>query len=136
MTNIKPIPKKAAVRPLATLFQALGQPTRLKILLAIGRGEACVCHLESVLKVRQATISQHLMTLREVGLVDSRRDGRNIFYRLADPALLDLLEDAADLAGLAPADLPVGPAEGVHLAACICPTCEAARETVPTPLKE
>lgn len=80
----------------ADLYKTLGQPARLSILLAIGSGEACVCHLEAALKFRQAYISQHLMALREAGLVDSRRDGRNIYYRLRDPGMLDVIRATGD----------------------------------------
>ena len=54
---------------LSDIFQLLGQPNRLYILLTIARDEACVCHLEAVLGIRQATISQHLMVLRDAGVV-------------------------------------------------------------------
>lgn len=124
MANMRPATQKATIRSLVSVFQAVGQPTRLRILLAIGDGEACVCHLEAVLKLRQATISQHLMTLREVGLVTSRRDGRNVFYRLADPAVLDLLEEAAALAGHTGEILPVIPASARPQTGCACPTCD------------
>ena len=75
---------------LAELFQLIGQPTRIQILLAIGDSETCVCHLEAVTGLRQAVISQHLMLLRKAGLVTPNRAGRNIFYRLDNPALLAL----------------------------------------------
>jgi len=61
------------------LLRLLGQAERLSILLAIGEGEACVCHLEAVFGLRQAHISQQLMVLRDAGLVTDRRDGWNIF---------------------------------------------------------
>lgn len=130
VTNITSAVSKKTVRRLVNVFQAAGQATRLKILFAIGEGEACVCHLEAVLKIRQATISQHLMTLRQAGLVTSRRDGRNIFYRLADPTVLDLLADAAALAELPAEALPVAPADDRPAPACECPSCAAVRQDV------
>jgi DNA-binding transcriptional ArsR family regulator len=72
----------------------------LKILLAIGQQEACVCHLEAALGLRQAYISQHLMALRQAGLVTARRDGRNIYYRLKDHSLLSFIRQAGEQAGL------------------------------------
>jgi DNA-binding transcriptional ArsR family regulator len=113
---------------IATLLRTLGQPERLKILLAIGREEACVCHLEAALGLRQATISQHLMALRQAGLVSTRRDGRNIYYRLEDLSLLSFIRQAGEQAGLneaqmAQASLPSLPAD------CPCPHC--AEEPVP-----
>ena len=111
MMNISPF------GDLAHLLQTIGQPARLEILLAIGEGEACVCHLEAMLGRRQATLSQHLMALREAGLVDDRRDGRYIFYRLRDPALLALVHEAARLQGLALPSLAPSPD-------CGCPNCQ------------
>ena len=104
------------------LFAALGNPFRIKILLAIGAGEACVCHLESVLNQRQAYISQHLMALRKAGLLDTRRAGKYIFYRLADPATFELIRSAGQLAGLPEAQLPKLGATGTD-PDCDCPKC-------------
>jgi DNA-binding transcriptional ArsR family regulator len=107
---------------IASLLRTLGQPERLKILLAIGREEACVCHLEAALALRQAYISQHLMALRQAGLVTARRDGRNIYYRLEDPSLLSLIRRAGEQAGveeeqMARASIPSLPPD------CPCPHC-------------
>ena len=102
---------------IAEIFHVLGQPARVQILLTIGSGEACVCHLEAYLGLRQALISQHLMVLRDVGLVTTTRDGRNIYYRLAQPGLLELVRQAARMAGLA----LVEPQEAKS--SCPCPHC-------------
>jgi DNA-binding transcriptional ArsR family regulator len=85
---------------IAALLRTRGQPERLKILLAIGQQEACVCHLEAALGLRQAYISQHLMALRQAGLVTARRDGRNIYYQLAGSNLLSFIRQAGEQAGL------------------------------------
>ncbi|MBN1667987.1 MAG: winged helix-turn-helix transcriptional regulator, partial [Anaerolineales bacterium] len=61
---------------LSRIFRAVSTPARLRILAAIGTGEACVCHLEARLDLRQAYISQQLMEMRDADLVDTRRDGR------------------------------------------------------------
>ncbi|MBN2258632.1 MAG: helix-turn-helix transcriptional regulator [Anaerolineaceae bacterium] len=108
---------------LADLFQLIGQPIRIQILLAIGECEACVCHLEAVTGMRQAVISQHLMLLRKAGLVSPNRAGRNIYYRLENPALLELIKTAAMSLGLDPAEIEGmlhGKAPG-----CPCPRCQA-----------
>jgi ArsR family transcriptional regulator len=107
---------------IAHLFRNLGQPERVRILLAIGDGEACVCHLEAALGLRQAYISQHLMSLREARILTARRDGRFIFYRLANPALLALIQEAGRLAGLRAAELEKAML-GLHNAVCECPNC-------------
>lgn len=93
-----PIPdlsEKIAV-PLA----AIASPQRIAILLAIGRGEACVCHLEAALGWRQAYISQHLMSLRKADILQDRRAGRYVYYRLKNASYLNLILDSATLSGL------------------------------------
>ena len=91
-------------------------PSRLTILLVIGEGEACVCHLEAVLGKRQAYISQHLMALRDAGIITPRRDGRFIYYRITDPGLFELIRSAARLAGV---EITAQPATAL----CECPEC-------------
>jgi ArsR family transcriptional regulator len=86
---------------IAAPLAAIASPQRIAILLAIGTGEACVCHLEAALGWRQAYISQHLMALRKADLLQDRREGRYIFYRLKDASLLDLVLASARLSGLA-----------------------------------
>lgn len=79
----------------AQLFDLLGQPSRLQIILAIGNGDALVCQLCALLGHRQAYISQQLMELRKGGLVIARRQGRNIHYRMAEPRFLDMVREIA-----------------------------------------
>ena len=80
-------------REASALLKALSHPVRLQILQVLAEhGEACVCHLECALGRRQAYISQQLSRLREAGLVVDRREGLNVFYRLADPAIPPLLK--------------------------------------------
>ena len=105
---------------ISQLFRLIGQPTRVQILLELGRGEACVCHLEAQLGLRQAAISQHLMALRDAGLLVTRRDGRFIYYRLADPSLLDLIRLAARSVGIPGGSLE-RPARDEST--CECPRC-------------
>jgi DNA-binding transcriptional ArsR family regulator len=85
---------------ISALLTAIAAPQRIAILLAIGTGEACVCHLEAALGWRQAYISQHLMALRKADILQDRREGRYIFYRLKDASLLDLITASARLSGL------------------------------------
>lgn len=107
---------------IADVLQVISSPARVAILLAIGRGEACVCHLESILGWRQAYLSQHLMTLRKAGLLQDRREGRYVYYRLRDEDLLALVRDAAALGGLTPqsVDALTNPNPGPD---CECPHC-------------
>jgi DNA-binding transcriptional ArsR family regulator len=97
---------------LSELLQTISSPARLEILLLVGAGEACVCHLETRLGYRQAYISQHLMALRQAGLIDSRREGRYVFYRLCKPEIMSLIRFAADIAQVSlPVFEPVSPLE-------------------------
>ena len=107
---------------LAAPLQAIASPQRIAILLAIGKGEACVCHLETALGWRQAYISQHLMALRKADILQDRREGRYVYYRLKTASYLDLILDSATLSGIS--------AEAVSAAintrtypSCECPHC-------------
>lgn len=74
------------------LLKAISHPARLAILDILRGGEQCVCHIEAALNLRQAYISQQLMTLKDAGLVESRRDGLgNLASCLATHVLLCLL---------------------------------------------
>jgi DNA-binding transcriptional ArsR family regulator len=106
---------------ISKLFSLIGQPARIQILLIIGAEEACVCHMEAALGLRQASISQHLMALRKAELVTAHRDGRNIFYRLARPEILQVIHQTANLLGIDAGQIQ-------HLAVrpvsnCPCPHC-------------
>lgn len=81
----------------SAVFDLLSQPARIQILMVISEQPACVCHLEAALGLRQASISQHLMMLRKSGLVKTQREGRNIYYSLTNPRLINLIEEAANL---------------------------------------
>ena len=107
---------------ISKLFRVLGQPAHLDILLAIGTGEACVCHLEAATGCRQAYISQHLMALRSEGLLVSRRDGRRIYYRLKNAGVLDLIRNAASVAGKTDVEAALNQWAG-PLPNCPCPHC-------------
>lgn len=110
-------------------LQVISPPARLAILLAIGHGEACVCHLEAMLGWRQAYISQNLMALRKAGLLQDRREGRFVYYRLKDEAALGLVRDAAALAGL-----PLHSVDALStpnpVSRCACPHCAPALITL------
>ena len=75
----------------AGLFALLADPTRLRLLAALATGELCVCDLAAATGINRTTVSHQLRTLREGRLVRSRREGRVIFYALADDHVRDLL---------------------------------------------
>jgi ArsR family transcriptional regulator len=110
------------VDEVSQLLQVIAQPARLQILLTLGSEEACVCHLEAALGWRQPYISQHLMALRDAGLVTDQRSGRFIFYRVSNPALLELIRHAAEIRGV---NLP----EAGSPLDCSCPNCCSRRES-------
>ena len=93
-----------SLESISELLQTISAPARLEILLLVGAGEACVCHLETRLGYRQAYISQQLMAMRQAGLLEARREGKFVFYRLMKPEILPLIQQAASIAGIA---LPV-----------------------------
>ena len=120
--NIMNMSKGVFEKQASEILSVLGNPFRVRIALALGDGEACVCHLEQMLNKRQAYISQHLMVLREAGLLNTRRDGKYIYYQLASKDILALIRSAAKLAGMDPADFP-REQEHTHLPKCDCPHC-------------
>jgi len=78
------------------LFKALADPTRLRILGLLLTGEVCVCHIHESLRIQQPKASRHLAYLRRAGLVDTRRDGLWIHYRLAvsDDPVVRIIQQA------------------------------------------
>jgi ArsR family transcriptional regulator len=98
-------------------------PTRLAILDMLRNGEQCVCHMEAMFGLRQAHISQHLMILKDVGLVIDRRDGWNIFYQVIKPEIYQLIDAANAFSGV-PICQPFFITENDKLA-CPCPKCNA-----------
>lgn len=103
------------------LLKTIAHPTRLAVLDILRDGEQCVCHMEAMLGVRQAYISQQLMILREAGLVEVRRDGLNMYYRLVKPELLAVMDALDSALGLKGKRI-----DHRHAAAsCPCPKCGA-----------
>ena len=84
----------AGLAPAAALFHSLADPVRLAIVRRLAEGEARVVDLTRALGLAQSTVSKHLGCLRGCGLVDYRAEGRQSFYFLAAPELLDLLRSA------------------------------------------
>jgi len=82
----------------AQLFHALSDPTRLRLLRSLKKGERCVCELVDATDAGQSRVSFHLKVLREAGLLLDRRDGRWIHYRINPDALADLEELSRSLA--------------------------------------
>ncbi|TSD94888.1 winged helix-turn-helix transcriptional regulator [Skermania sp. ID1734] len=85
------------VDPAVALFHSLSDATRLAIVRRLACGEAWVSDLMAGLGLAQSTVSVHVACLRDCGLVTGRPEGRQVFYSLARPELLDLLSSAKTL---------------------------------------
>jgi DNA-binding transcriptional ArsR family regulator len=103
----------------AQWLKVLTHPVRLAILNILRDGEHCVCHMEAYLGFRQSYISQQLAVLREARLIQDRRDGWNVFYRVADPKIYAVLDAVQQV---------LGESRATQLKArvhCPCPKCNA-----------
>ena len=78
----------------AAMFDALGDPSRLKLIEYLSRGEACVSEIAAVYDESLSTISQRLKLLRSERLVKKRRDGKHIYYSLDDEHIEQLVRNA------------------------------------------
>jgi ArsR family transcriptional regulator len=76
----------------AARFKALGDEGRLRLLSALQRGEKSVGELAEATRRSQPNVSQHLASLTHSGLVEARRDGTRVFYRIADPTVLRICD--------------------------------------------
>ena len=94
MSNPKAVPaqdmRRAAGRATAAL-RVLANPDRLLLLCHIAQGEHCVSELEAALDIRQPTLSQQLGVLRRKGLVKTSKQGKFVYYTVADPSVLTLM---------------------------------------------
>jgi DNA-binding transcriptional ArsR family regulator len=109
-------------------LKAVSHSTRLAILDILRDGEQCVCHMEATLNLRQAYISQQLMVLKQAELVDSRRDGLNLYYRVVKPEIFTILDTLTLVTGTRPK-----PPKHKHANMdCPCPKCniETGRKTL------
>lgn len=82
--------RSAATQAVAAL-KLLANEDRLLLMCQLSQGEICVSELEQQLGIRQPTLSQQLGVLRTEGVVSTRRQGKNIYYSVADPAMLEIV---------------------------------------------
>lgn len=78
------MPEETELYDLAELFKVFGDSTRIRILFVLFEAEVCVCDLASALNMTQSAISHQLRILKQNKLVKSRREGKSVFYSLAD----------------------------------------------------
>lgn len=88
---IEPQRLRRAAKQAVAALKLLANEDRLLLLCQLSQREMCVGELAEQLDIQQPTLSQQLSILRSEGVVETRREGKNIFYRVADRALLDIL---------------------------------------------
>lgn len=95
MKSSSPVPDPEQLRNAAAqavgVLKALANEDRLLLLCQLSQGERCVSELEEDLGIRQPTLSQQLGVLRNEGMIAPRRDGKNIYYSVAEPGTLEIL---------------------------------------------
>lgn len=75
----------------ADFLKALAHPVRVEVLKMLAPGERCVCELVEELEVEQSNLSQHLAVMRRQGLIEARKEGTKVLYRVTDPSVLAVL---------------------------------------------
>lgn len=93
---INDMPEEEKLYDLAELFKIFGDSTRIKILYALFESELCVCDIAQLLKVSQTAVSHQLRVLKTNKLVKSRKDGKNVFYSLADDHVYSIINQGMD----------------------------------------
>ena len=80
----KEMPREEELYDLAELFKVFGDSTRIKILFVLFESEMCVCDIAEALSMTQSAVSHQLKVLKQAKLIKNRREGKSIFYSLAD----------------------------------------------------
>lgn len=88
---IKAMPQEQELLDLADFFKVFGDATRIKILYVLSQSEMCVCDIANLLKMGQSAISHQLRVLKQMRLVKFRREGKTVFYSLADSHIETIL---------------------------------------------
>lgn len=90
------MPEETELYDLAELFKVFGDSTRIRILFVLFEAEVCVCDLAKALNMTQSAISHQLRILKQNKLVKSRRDGKSIFYSLADEHVRTIIDQGRE----------------------------------------
>lgn len=90
------IPDEESLYDLADFFKVFADSTRIKILYVLLCSEVCVCDLAQILDMNQSAISHQLRTLKQMDLVRSRREGKTVFYSLADDHIKSILSQGME----------------------------------------
>jgi DNA-binding transcriptional ArsR family regulator len=97
LANIDVTALEASAAAAAKLLRALANERRLMILCQLADGERSVGEIQPHVGLSQSALSQHLAVLRDEGVVATRRDGQTIWYRIADPAAVQVVATLADI---------------------------------------
>ena len=90
------LPEMERLLRLAELFKNFGDPTRVRILYVLLEAEVCVCDLATLLGMTQSAVSHQLRILKTARLIKARRDGKTVFYSLADDHVATLLRNGME----------------------------------------
>ncbi len=90
------MPGDEVLYDLAELFRVFGDTTRMRILYALSENELCVCAIADLLKMQQSAISHQLRILKQARLVKGRREGKTVFYSLADDHVKGIIEQGME----------------------------------------
>ena len=90
------LPEETELYDLAELFKVFGDSTRIRILFVLFGSEVCVCDLAATLNMTQSAVSHQLKILKQAKLVSSRREGKSVFYSLADEHVRTIIDQGRE----------------------------------------
>lgn len=90
------MPDEQELLDLSEFFKVFGDSTRIKILYALSQSEMCVCDIANLLQMGQSAISHQLRVLKQMRLVSFRKDGKTVFYNLADSHIQTILDQGME----------------------------------------
>ena len=90
------LPEETELYDLAELFKVFGDSTRIRILFVLFEAEVCVCDLAETLNMTQSAVSHQLKILKQAKLVSSRREGKSVFYSLADEHVRTIIDQGRE----------------------------------------
>jgi hypothetical protein len=90
------MPAEEKMKELADFYKVFGDATRIKILCVLLESEVCVCDLAEILGMTQSAISHQLRVLKQMKLVKNRREGKTVYYSLADDHILTIISQGME----------------------------------------
>lgn len=90
------MPQESVMQELADFYKVFGDPTRIKILCALFQSESCVCCLAEAVGMSQSAVSHQLRVLKQMKLVKNRREGKTMYYSLADAHIQSILNQGME----------------------------------------